>query len=312
MESPLFVLAPTAPGDLVASRTLLAALAARAEVRVAVRRALLPLIEDLARGAVTYDLPWPVDPDSEEFAEVLTGFELPAHRLVLDLLGMPSVMRWLQATRHASLGYRVQADEDVPYLRSALWHLRGDGVDVEDLTHFGVRLLRIIPGYDELRCWPPSLFDQARYPHQHTSSGRLALAPGCGRGGADKRMPSAFWRPLARRARSLGLLVVWFIGPDETELIGELVEPADEVISGGWDEVLASHAGCALGVTNDTCHMHLRAHLACPTLAFFRRPEVEPWGAYPSSVTCVAPPESLAVDRSIALAVEWLQRALAR
>lgn len=312
MESPLIVLASTSPGDLVASRSLLAALACRADVQVAIRRQLLPLVGDLPVDSLPYDLPWPVDTEADKLAVMYEGLGLRPDLTVLDLVGMPSVMQWLRAGPRPSMGYRVQPGEDVPYLRTAPWHVRADEDGAGDTTHFGVRLLRIIPGFETLQHWPPGYFEAALYPGRPSLGGRLALAPGCGRAGADKRMPVEAWRPISQHARSLGQHLVWFIGPDEVELIPQLVDPADEVISGGWDEVLRAHASCDLGVTNDTCHMHLRAHLARQTLAFFRRPEVDPWGAYPYGVTCVAPPTSHNIERSVSIARHWLQENVGR
>lgn len=307
MESPLCVLVPSAPGDLVASRALLAVLAQCTEAHVLVHERLLPLIVDL--GAAPGGNGQPVRISFGAFTATPHG--LGCDRTLLDLVGLPDTLRWLRANGHPSLGFRIDEDEVLPYRRSAPWCLPAT-VGEEDQTHFGVRLLRIVPGFEDLRTWPAGAFEAALYRRRARTEGRLALAPGCGRGAEDKRMPVAVWRSIAQRARSLGLRPVWFIGPDEFDLQPSLVGTGDEVVSGSWDEVLDAHAGCSLGVTNDTCHMHLRAHLARPTLAFFRRAEVDPWGAYPFGVTCVPPTTSLDSERSVALAKTWIDAGLRR
>lgn len=307
MESPLCVLAPSVPGDLAASRALLAVLGRCTEAHVLVHERLLPLIVDL--GAVPDGLGRPGRISFGAFTAAPQGLE--RDRTLLDLVGLPDTLRWLHESGHPSLGHRIDEGETLPYRRCASWRLPA-AAGGEDQTHFGVRLLRIVPGFEDLRTWPAGAFEAALYPRRARAEGRLALAPGCGRGAKDKRMPVDVWRSIAHRARTLGLRPVWFIGPDEFDLWPSLARPGDELVSGAWDEVLDAHAGCSLGVTNDTCHMHLRAHLARPTLAFFRRAEVDPWGAYPFGVTCVPPPTSLDSERSVALAEAWIDAGLRR
>ena len=78
-------------------------------------------------------------------------------------------------------------------------------------------------------------------------------------------------------------------GPDEAELLPELVRDRDRVVSGPWNEVLEAHQSSLFGVTNDTVHMHIRAHSGVQTVALFLTSEVAHWGSYPGNVCCLRP-----------------------
>jgi hypothetical protein len=86
-----------------------------------------------------------------------------------------------------------------------------------------------------------------------------------------------------------------------------MVERDDEHEAGDWSAVIQSHRRCGLGITHDTCHMHLRAHLGGETLAIFRRPDVSEWGAYPRYVTCIGPDDSVDADRTGEIARDWVR-----
>lgn len=305
--SHIVILASTFPGDLVASRTLLVAVRQRTSATVAVRRQLLPLIRDIVVDPIAYDMPWPVDVWSDAFEQTLEDLRLPAGATLLDLVGTPPTMRWIERRKGRSIGYRVCPDEQAPYERMVEWCIPPGRKD--DPTHFGVRLLRALPGHEDATRWPSELFPRALYPYSPAGN-TIALAPGCGRGAEDKRMPSSFWTRLAAWARAHGRPVTWFLGPDEIDMASALVETGDGVIDGDWDDVLVAHAQSCLGVTNDTCHMHIRAHQRRPTFALFRRPEVAEWGDYPGLLTCLGPPTSLSEEGALAQVLTWLDAQL--
>jgi len=296
-------LVPLYPGDLLASRTALRVLARQLPLTLVVREQLSPLVAGIGGRALTYDLPWPFDPASLAFQRRLRHVEIPEQSLVIDFIGMAASMEAIRRWGIGSIGHSISAEEPTPYTVKVPWSLDG----TPDRTHFAVRMLRLVPGYSEATEWPRGLFERARFPVTVAGYGTVALAPGCGRAGNDKRMPVPFWRELAAWLRGSGFDLIWFLGPDEMELSPLLVEEGDEQEGGDWDAVIRSHVRCGLGITHDTCHMHLRAHLAALTLAVFRRDDVAVWGAYPKYVGCIGPEDSLDAVRTVEIVKQWVR-----
>jgi hypothetical protein len=177
-------------------------------------------------------------------------------------------------------GRSVGVPDRAAYDREVVWCLTPD-----DPTHYAVRLLRYLPERPAAERFDAAEWRRCAYPHPcPVRSARLALAPGSGRARPSKRWPMAGWRRVAAWALRSGLTPVWFLGPDERELLAEAAAAGGEVVSGPWDEVIAAHAGCPVGLCNDTVHLHIRAHLRVRTLALFRDSRWEHWGAYPERV----------------------------
>jgi ADP-heptose:LPS heptosyltransferase len=94
------------------------------------------------------------------------------------------------------------------------------------------------------------------------------------------------WRELATWAITQGLSPVWFVGPDESELVEECRSLGGEVVTGDWSEVVDWHGRCTYGVTNDTVHLHIRAHSGVSTVGLFLVSSALHWGSYPGGSTC--------------------------
>ena len=301
----LFVLAPTFPGDLVASRALLAALGARGSVAVAVMQSLAPILRDLPVALQPYSTTVSSDVHDAHFCHELELLGVPANACVLDLIGTPPTMAWLSARGGPSTGYCLDRTEHLPYTTVVEWAI--PPANRSDRSHYGVRLLRVLPEHATATSWPDGCFERALYKHgQPALFDRIALVPGCGRWGLEKRMPVSFWRAVAAEVRSRAWRPTWFLGPDEVDLAADLVERGDAIVSGTWDDALNEHARCAVGVSNDTSHLHVRAHLGRQTLAFFRRDDAPEWGHYPGFVTCIDARQSLDDGRAVEAAVAWL------
>lgn len=301
----LLILAPTFPGDLIASRTVIVAFAMRASVLVAVRQELAPILDDLPVTVRRYSMSAVAPTDNDVSSQQFELLGIPTDLPSLDLVGSPATRAWIATRSAPSTGYALDPAEEMPYTTVVNWAIPpGKGTD---RTHFAVRLLRALPEYAAATSWPEGYFERALYTPVETPIPRaLALAPGCGKWGLDKRMPLEFWRQVATYARARGWMPTWFLGPDETDLAAPLVETGDTLVSGGWDIALSHHARCAVGISNDTSHLHLRAHLGRTTLVFFRRGEAPEWGYYPRFVTCIESAESLADSEAIRAAIEWL------
>ncbi len=310
MTAPVLVLLPVSPGDLIACRSLLVELKARTPIHLLLREELLPLVADLADAPICYRLPWQDDLSGGPLERALAALNLPHGAPVIDMIGMTASWKLIDSLGLSAIGWRVQPSEELPYTTEVAWSL--PTATSLDTSHFSVRLLRAIPEYRSATDWPEGVFDRALYlASEGPSPNRLALAPGCGRAGNEKRMPGEFWCSVAEQARYRKLIVTWYLGPDESELADVLVDTGkDEVVDGSWGEVIAAHRRDALGISNDTCHMHIRAHLQRPTLAFFRRGELQEWGGYPRHVDCVDA-RGMSVENTVEAATQWLDRKIA-
>lgn len=300
---PVVVLLPAHPGDLVACRALLAELSSRTHVVALVRNELRPLVSDLLLEFRCYRLSR--QPGLENpLLEALLNLSLPKGMIAVDLIGMPASWHFIRTNELTAIGHYLESNDGlVPYVDTSPWCLRGV---LRDDSHFGVRMLRLIPEFRQLRIWPDGVFKNAMYREIQHAGRSLGLAPGCGLAGKAKRMPPPFWSAIAQVARARDLRVVWYLGPDESDLAPMLgIQDVDRVEDGGWDSVLASHAGDEYGVTNDTCHMHIRAHMQRKTLSLFLRGEVNEWGGYPSNIVAIDASDR-SVDSCIDLAAVWL------
>lgn len=301
-DGSVVALVQTFPGDLVASRSALRLLCDQARVMLVVRRQLVPLLKGLEGDILTYDLPWPFDPMSPTLLHGLPWSRMPDDSIIIDLIGLPSSMEMIRSLGCYSIGHAITDDEPTPYTLNVPWNLGTQ----PDRTHFAIRMLRLVPGFEDAMAWPPGVFERACFPETAKGNGRIALAPGCGRAGCDKRMPVSFWGDLAHWLRNNCFAITWFLGPDEIELAPLLVHASDNHEGGDWDAVIRAHLRCGLGITHDTCHMHLRAHLAGPTFAVFRRSDMAEWGAYPKYVTCIGPSDFPDVEQAARLAKQWV------
>ena len=300
----LYVLAPTAPGDLVASRPVLAALAKNKPLNVAVEKSLAPLLAGLSHSCTTYEIKESVNVHHPDFKRSLQGLDIPAEAHVLDLIGTLPTLDWLAERHGPSSGYNFDTTSKLPYDNLIEWQLQKDGAI--DRSHYAVRLLRIIPEYAE-NTWWPNAFDLPSFGyHVAASPGQIAMIPGSGKGGTGKRMPVAFWRLLATSLREQKLTPVWFLGPDEVNLVDELVCSGDIWAGAAWPEIIRAHATCAYGFSNDTCHVHIRAHIPRSTFVFFRRDDGAEWGGYPRHVNYIEPPATLDDRQALNEARSWL------
>lgn len=271
--TPLYVFLPDAPGDLVACRTALAILTRRAHTIGIVDGRLAPLVQDLM-GKVLH---W-------RFSKDGSSPLLDQARFAVDLLGSPESSQAIKTNRLLAAGHVSHEPLSDGYIISARWALPWL---TPDKSHYSVRQLRVVGDFSEASTWPADWFDAASYPRHEASEQMVALAPGSSIDGAWKRMPSEFWKQLAGRLRARSLRVAWFIGPDEWELADFLVEPSDKAVGLPWDEVLASHGRSVVGVVNDTCHLHIRAHSGVSTVALFNHDEIEEWAGYPKGVKAI-------------------------
>ncbi len=282
---------------------MIAAHACRRRVVVHVRERLAPLLRDLSVEVHPY-IPLVTDVDDEAIASELDRLTMSPYDEVLDLIGSEPVQGWIRNRPGDSIGY-VLDPNDLPYTKTCVWSLPSPSG--EDRTHVAVRLLRSLEAHGAARAWPEGAFDRARFVDRSTgSTSTVALAPGSCVRGDEKRMPLRFWQGTAAWLRTRGHRVRWFLGPDEKGLVPLVVEHGDELVDGPWDEALDAHARCRFGVSNETCHMHLRAHLGRETLAFFRREDAATWGSYPKFVRCVEPPLSLDETSAMDAATQWL------
>jgi hypothetical protein len=293
---------PTFPGDLVASRSALRLLCDQARVMFVVRQQLVPLLDGIDGDILAYDLPWPFDPMSPTLLHGVPCSRMPDRSLVIDLIGMPASMQMIRSLGGYSIGHAITDGVPTPYTFNVPWNLGAE----PDRTHFAIRMLRLVPGLGDTMGWPRDVFERACFPEAAHGDRRIALAPGCGRDGCDKRMPVTFWRDLAYWLRSNCFAITWFLGPDEIELAPLLVHASDKHEGGDWDSAIRAHLRCGLGITHDTCHMHLRVHLAGLTFAVFRRPDMAEWGAYPKYVTCIGPCDFPDAEQAARLAKQWV------
>lgn len=301
----LYVLLPTAPGDLIASRSVLTALAKNKSLHLVVKKSVAPLLAGLGLASSTYEIKESINVHHPEFKSTLQGLGIPAEACVLDLIGSLPALDWLTDRNGPSTGYNFDKTIRLPYDNLVEWSLSRDGA--EDRSHYAVRLLRIIPDYAGNIQWPDA-FDLPSFGyHLAASPVRIAMIPGSSKGGAVKRMPISFWRLLAASLREQKLTPVWFLGPDEADLVDHLVYSDDICTAGAaWPEIIRMHATCAYGFSNDTCHVHIRAHIPRSTFVFFRRDDGPEWGSYPLNVNYIEAPATLNDRQAYNEACSWL------
>ena len=292
-----FVILPSAPGDLVASRSLLAQLCLMGRTTLVARKALTPLIEDLAHHRIEQSFDWLFNdkPTSWTRQQKIHLFNKCMKTVLVDLLGSLALIEFIREYKVIAWGHDF-SDCNNPYERCVPWRLMQ-----HDKSHYAVRMLRLLPGLDSLTQWPKAIFEKSFFNRDGLKPNRtrLALIPGCGAAGAAKRMSTRFWINVAQYARSQGLTPVWFLGPDEQELADPLVRAGDVLVMGEWDASLLAHTECEYGIANDTSHVHIRVHLQRDTVVLYKREGYEEWGSYPAYVTPVMPEtaneESLAI-----------------
>lgn len=293
-----FVICHGHPGDMITTRPLLHRLALAGRTVCIVRRHVATLISDLPVQLCTYEANSPQIVREDRWATLIGKIPMTAQDTLVDLVGTQPVMDWVALQPARKLGLRFEADEVLPYDEEAPWHL-----GPHDRAHVSLRYLRLLPGPKPAKDWTPDLFEPGVFMDEppvgvQAIANRVALCPGSGRGGENKRMPDEFWSRLAQSLRERGQELVWFIGPDE-EAMAALAAPSDTIEAGDWDAVKAAHRACARAVTTDTCHMHIRAFLKRHGIALFRRDDFYAWGGYPGFISGVEPPVSDAVQASL-------------
>lgn len=257
--SKLLILAPDAPGDLVASRYAIAALSRDAELTVLVEAPQMPLIAGL-KAKLTESIPAKFSPSL-----IIDMCLTPASRAVVGHL--PA----LRMIRNGAFDDILANERELP-----IWDASGQ-------THFSILLSRYSPTqrfsieFDPY-LWKKSMYRTCKRPNGYR---RIALCPGSSRYSESKRWPIQIWRNIALYYRQRGAIVVWFLGPDESALERELYQDGDEVCSGGWRSVIEAHQRCTLGVTHDTVHLHIRAFCGKKTVALFRKEWTKAWASYP-------------------------------
>jgi ADP-heptose:LPS heptosyltransferase len=286
------------PGDLMTTRPLLHRLALAGRTVCIVRRHVAALIADLPVQLCPYEAASPRIVGEDRWASMIGKIPMTAQDTLVDLVGTQPVMDWVALQPARKLGLRFEADEVLPYDRAAPWH-----AGPQDRAHVSLRYLRLLPSSQPAQDWTSDLFEPGLFRDElpggaQAIANRVALCPGSGRGGENKRMPDEFWSRLTRSLRERGQELVWFIGPDE-EAMATLAESGDTIEAGDGESVKAAHRSCAMAVTTDTCHMHIRAFLQRHGIALFRRDDFYAWGGYPGFISGVEPPVTNAVQASL-------------
>jgi len=284
-------IAPDCPGDVVCSRYLLSIVSRQGHSAVVVPKKLSPLLMGINVEIFSYSN------HPCEVADVVRARTSP-NTQIYDLLCYEHSGALCQ-----KLGlYCVGVPDPVSYDREVVWNLT-----TNDPTHYAVRLLRYLPTQTRATAFQPAQWLESSYPVASVGSPpRIALAPGCGRENPSKRWLAEGWARIAGWASANSIEPIWFLGPDESELIDDLVSSGGSVVSGDWTQVILAHAQCQIGLTNDTVHLHLRAHLPVLTLGLFFTSSVDHWGAYPSRV------EALQLQRNDLDELSTIQVALKR
>lgn len=278
------IIAPTSPGEAVCSRYAIAAHALDRSVAVVIKPELAPLLRGLPNCTIVHR-PMLGEPAQVNvyLAELRATCQSAGARIVVDLDGKPVL-----ASRLHCLGLKRIGTVNAP--REACWY--DDAIrwsyGPQDRTHYAVRLARTAQGYEKTNVFVQGAWSESRFDLALQADRRAALCPGSGQFGAGKRWAVWCWREVASFLRCSGWQVTWFLGPDESELREPLVEVSDSVCGGGtWTDVIHGHASCVLGISNDTCHLHIRAFLRRKTCVVFFRGEVMEWSSYPESVAVV-------------------------
>lgn len=280
------------------TRPLLHSLALRCRTICIVPRHVAALIADLPVQLRAYEADSALIVREDRWASLIKGIRMTAQDTLVDLVGTQPIMDWVALQSARKVGLRYEADEVLPYDQAVPWH---DGP--HDRAHVALRYLRLLPGSKPSQEWTRDLFEPGLFRDEprvgaQAISNRVALCPGSGRGGENKRMPDEFWSQLSLSLRDRGQELVWFIGPDE-EAMTALAAPGDTIEAGDWEAVKAAHRACARAVTTDTCHMHIRAFLQRHSISLFRRDDFYAWGGYPAFVLGVEPPVTDDVQASL-------------
>lgn len=266
------IISPNCPGDLVCSRHVIDVLSRRGKTTAIVPKSLLGLLHGLSIEILSYDsLP----------IETLPIIRLRCSKQtnIYDLLCFSTSGDLCLSLQ----GHTVGVPDPVRYDRNILWKI-GD----KDETHYAVRLTRYLP-----ECETAIAFDAEKWKQCHyslasaPSSKSLALAPGCGIENRSKRWPMESWLMVATWAIESGLTPIWFLGPHERDLTDDARQIGGEIVSGNWKDVIIKHSQCALGITNDTVHLHIRAHMPVQTIGLFITTSSDHWGNYPYGVKCL-------------------------
>ena len=294
----IFVICHGHPGDLVTTRPLLHHLTQVSNTVCIVRSHVAALIADLPVQLHTYESDSPQIVRENRWSSLIGNILIKEQDTLVDLVGTQPVMDWVALQPARKLGLRFEIDEVLPYDHTVPWH-----TGANDRAHVSLRYLRLLPGSEPssdctLDHFELGLFRDPALDSFTALANRVALCPGSGRGGENKRMPDEFWKRLTRSLRERGQQLVWFIGPDE-ESMAALAEPGDVIEAGDWEAVKAAHRSCARAVTTDTCHMHIRAFLQRHGIALFRRDDFYAWGSYPSFISGVEPPATNDVQASL-------------
>lgn len=264
------MIAPDHPGDAVCARHVVELISRRGRTALLCREQLAGLFVGLPVESFPYRL------TVSETKPALAAHSGP-DTTTYDLLCDVTTGELCSSLPGPSVGVPDPAryDYEVPWTLSA-----------PDDTHYVVRLTRYLNDRRAARVFDESEWRRSHFRRTRTPSRQyLALAPGCGRANTAKRWPMAGWRELATWAAAQGMSPVWFVGPDETELLEECRSLGGEVVTGDWSEVVQWHKRCACGVTNDTVHLHIRAHCGVSTVGIFLVSSALHWGSYPNGTT---------------------------
>jgi ADP-heptose:LPS heptosyltransferase len=274
-ERVLLVL-PEIPGDLVCCRYAVRLFADKSDVTVVIRKTHLGLIAGLPVQAVT------VSCFEELLHDATPGsiIESSDFQLIVDLHGDQRTAQFVSRLSGWTVGFS-EPEVGITYKQSFPWR-----TSTTERVHLAVRHARAVPGYHDARMFDVSAWTRSWFrPCVKPCFERIAMCPGSSLAGKGKRVSPHIWRTIAEHLRASGRQIVWFLGPDEKELLEILVLPSDSVQSGSFDSVVAEHSSCEFGITHDTVHLHIRAHLPLKTCAVFVLGGELEWGGYPIGIS---------------------------
>jgi len=264
------VIAPDQPGDAVCARHAIELFSRLGRTALVFHERLAGLFVGLPADPFPYRR---VAVETTAKLTVQTGPDTTVYDLLCD--DASGELCSLLPGRSVGVPDPVRYDDEVP------WTL-----GTHDDTHYAVRLTRYLKANRTATVFEECEWRQSHFRCMFAPSRQfLALAPGCGRLNTAKRWPMIGWREVATWAIAEGLSPIWFVGPDELELIEECKSLGGEVVTGNWSEVVEWHGRCAYGVTNDTVHLHIRAYSGVSTVGLFLVSSVPHWGNYPGSDT---------------------------
>lgn len=298
----LLVVLPEVPGDLVCCRYAVRLFADQSIVTVLLRKSHAGLIADLPVAIVLVD-------GYSDLATISLNKIFPNNsyfNYIVDLHNDTCTFNFVFRFSSLTIGFS-EPDVGIIYDQSFPWRTPPiEGV------HSAVRHSRAVPGHLTAVNFDVASWKRAFYvPRLPLQADRIAFCPGSSMAGKEKRVSPIAWKNTADYIRGLGKHIVWFLGPDEQELYTVLVLPCDTVQSGSFDSVIIEHSSCKFGISHDTVHLHIRAHLPVETCALFVRGEEREWGGYPSGVFILrAPTSELPSTVSLAM-IRWLDHATA-